>query len=146
MKNIVAYILESYIIPVDIKAVQDFLISHYKVKTWEECIDKQKYGDCKKICDLITKKFPNMFDNLYDCNIDFSPIAIKKINDNDDMFGNHYVLSNNRKLYDFAKGANSINGVYVLTQFEDMHDKYDVRLTSKEQKLIKSKISRYIKK
>lgn len=146
MKHIKEYILESSN-PIDLNAVKDFLIKSAKVSTWEECIDKQKFGDCDNICRKIAKQFPDMFDSMYDCNVDYSPIAVKKLKDsgdNGEMFGNHYILARKGILYDFAKGANSINGIYLLTQEDDMKDKYNIKLSAGEKKQIKDKIKRYI--
>lgn len=132
---------------IDIDKIKDFLIKKYKVSTWEECIDVQEFGDCNKICKLIVKKFPNTFDSLYDCSVDYSKIAIEKLNDLGDdgeMYGNHYLLSRKRTLYDFAKGTNTISGIYLLTQYDDMKDKYKIKLSSNEKKCIKEKIKRYL--
>lgn len=141
MQKINIYIKEA-LSKVDIEKVKDFLIKKYHVSTWEECIDKQKFGDCRKICTMIWKEFPDMFDNAYDIDIDYTPIAMKKLNDNGEDFGNHYVLQKGSKIYDFARGANCYNGIYLLTQYEDMHDKYDVVFTKTEEKCIKNKIKR----
>ena len=142
MQKINIYIKEA-LSKVDIEKVKDFLIKKYHVSTWEECIDKQKFGDCRKICTMIWKEFPDMFDNAYDIDIDYSDIANKKTNDGI-TFGNHYVLQKGSKIYDFARGANCYNGVYLLTQYEDMHDKYDVIFTKAEEKYIHNKIQRIL--
>ena len=142
MINITTYIKES-LNQLDIDAVKKFLIKKYKVSTWEECVDAQKFGDCRKICTMIWKKFPGMFDDAYDIYIDYSDIANKKKNDGI-TFGNHYVLQKGSKIYDFARGANCYNGVYLLTQYEDMHDKYDVVFTKAEEKCINNKILRLL--
>ena len=146
MKSIDTYIKES-LNAVDVDAVKDFLIKKYKASSWEECVDSQKFGDCRKVCSMIIKKFPGMFDCMYDCSVEYSEIAVKKLNsigDYGEMWGNHYVLSKNRVLYDFGKGTNTISGVYLLTQYNDMKDKYTVKLSNKEQKCIKDKIKRII--
>lgn len=137
MENLSNFINESKLSENNINRVKKFLIDYYKVNTWEECVDKQKYGDCKKICTLIKRQFPLLF-NKYalDIHFDFSEIAKKLINDDGDMYGNHFVLTKGQIMYDFARGANCINGIYVLTQKEDNSDKYDVILTDKEKELI----------
>lgn len=143
MNNLSNYINEA-LSKVDIERVKDFLIKKYHVSTWEECVDAQKFGDCRKICTMIWKKFPGMFDDAYDIYIDYTPIAMKKLNDNCEDFGNHYVLQKGSKIYDFARGANCYNGIYLLTQYEDMHDKYDVIFTKAEEKCINNKIKRLL--
>ena len=147
MKHIKEYILESQLIDLDVEAVKNYLCQTSNSKDWNECVDKQKFGDCDKVCRKIAKKFPKMFDGMYDCSVDYSQIAIKKLKDNGDngeMFGNHYILSRNGTLYDFAKGCNTIDGIYLLTQKDDMSDKYKVTLSKGEKEQIKDKIRRYI--
>lgn len=141
MKSINNYINES-LNKIDIDAIKNFLIKKYKVSTWEECIDSQKFGDCRKIVKSILMKFNNLFDTALDIYIDYSPIAQKLINDDEDMFGNHYVLVKGNKIYDFARGANCIDGIYVLTQKEDNSDKYNIIFTKEEEKLITNKYKR----
>jgi len=144
MKTLNNYIKES-LDELDINLIKDFLIKYYKVSTWEECVDKQKFGDCDKLCRKIFKKFPNTFDYLYDLNLKYSKIAMEKLRalgDTGEDFGNHYVLVRNNHIYDFGKGTNTINGIYLLTQREDMKDKYNIHLSKEEQNCIESKIRR----
>lgn len=120
-----------------IEKVKKYLMSYYKTNTWKECIDKQKYGDCKKICKLIVNEFPKMF-NKYalDIYFDFSENAKILINDDKLMYGNHYVLVKDGIYYDFGRGANCINDIYVMTQYVNNSDKYDVVMTNNEKECI----------
>ncbi len=123
--------------------IKEFLIKHFNANSWENYVDIQQFGDCAMLCELINKNFPNVFDCIYNCDVDYSPIAIKKLNDIGDfgeMFGNHYILSRKGVLYDFGKGTNSINGIYTLTQKDDMSDKYKVNLSKGEKNQIIDKI------
>ena len=145
MKNITTYIIESKLSSLDIDAVKNFVMKIYKASTWEEAVDKQKFGDCEKLCRKIFKQFPNMFEYLYDLDLNYSKLAVKKLNDKGDhaeMWGNHYVLVRNGQMFDFGKGTNTINEVYLLTQYNDMKDKYTIHLSKKEQECIESKIKR----
>lgn len=145
MKSLNKYLSESTLDELDIDAIKQYLIKLYKVSTWEECVDKQKFGDCEKLCRKIFKKFPNTFDYLYDLDLNYSKIAMKKLRATGDYeadFGNHYVLVRNSHMYDFGKGTNTYNGVYLLTQREDMKDKYNIHLSKEEQECIQSKILR----
>lgn len=145
MKQLSTYICESKtkISNKNIERIKQFLISKYHVNTWEECIDKQVYGTCREICKLIVKEFPNVFDRYaLDIYCDFSDIAIKLINDDEEPCGNHYVLTKGKTIYDFARGANCINGIYVLTQMEDNSDKYDIVFTDAEKELINITVKR----
>jgi len=143
VKKLNQYIKES-LSQVDIDKVKKFLINKYHVSTWEECVDKQKYGDCDKIVKSIWNNFYYMFDTPVDIKIIFSDIAKKLIDDDDEMNGNHYVLKKDNKYYDFARGANCINGIYVLTQKEDNSDKYDIIFTKEEEDLIVDKYKRLL--
>lgn len=134
MKNINTYITES-LNKVDIDKVKSFLMKRYHVSTWEECIDAQKFGQCTKIVKAIWEKFYKVFDCPVELKLDFSKQAQELINDGDEMCGNHYVLKKDDKYYDFARGANCINGIYTLTQ-NNNKDKYDIILTKEEEKCI----------
>ena len=125
-----------------IKEIKNFLINCYKVTTWEECIDHMKFGHCKTICKLIAKQFPNTFTKMISITFDYSPEAISLLNDNEDMFGNHYILCIGNNMYDFARGCNCINGIYVMTQNNNL-DKYDITLTEAENDLIISYVNYY---
>lgn len=141
MKKINLYIQES-LNKVDIDKIKDFLIKKYKVSTWEECIDKQEFGTCEKIVKVIWENFYKMFDCAVDIDINYSEQAQELINDNKEMNGNHYVLKKDGKYYDFARGANCINGIYVLTQNWNK-DKYNIILTKEEENLIVNKYRRF---
>lgn len=140
MKQLSGYI-KTKISNKNINLVKDFLIKYFNVNSWEEYVDSLENGDCRKVCDLIRKKFPNLFDKMLDnIFIDYSEIAQRKIHDNGEMYGNHYVLTKGGQIYDFARGANCINGIYVLTQREDNLDKYDILFTDYEKNLIYNEI------
>ena len=95
MKSISTYITESNLGPLDIDAVKNFVMKMYKASTWKEAVDKQKFGDCEKLCRKIFKQFPDMFEYLYDLDLNYSKLAVKKLNDKGDhaeMWGNLTVL------------------------------------------------------
>lgn len=140
MKNLNNYIKES-LEQSNIDKVKNFLIKKYKVSTWEECVDKQKLGECNKIVKWIWENFYEFFDCPVEIIVEYSEQAQELINDNEEMNGNHYVLKKDGKYYDFARGANCINGIYTLTQ-NNNKDKYDIVLTKEEEKLIIDKYKR----
>lgn len=142
MKALNEYITESLLNTVDIEAIKKFLIKRAKVSSWEECVDKQEFGTCDKIVKVIWENFYEMFDCPVDLKINYSKQAQELINDNGEMNGNHYVLKKNNKYYDFARGANCINGIYVLTQ-KSNKDKYDIIFTKEEEKCIVNKYKRF---
>lgn len=143
MKTLTEYIIESSLNQVDIEAIKKFLIKRAKVSSWEECVDKQEFGTCDKIVKSIWENFYEMFDCPVELIIDYSTQAQELINDNEEMNGNHFVLKKDNKYYDFARGANCINGIYVLTQNENK-DKYDIILTKEEENLITDKYKRFL--
>lgn len=137
MRSLKSYIHKSKLSYKDIESVKNFLIEHYHVNSWKEYIDQQQYGQCKKICKVIKKQFPDLFDEfLLNIYYDFSDIAKQLINDDLPMNGNHYVLTKGKTMYDFARGTNCINGIYCLTQNQDNSDKYNILFTDKEINLI----------
>ena len=76
---------------------------------------------------------------------DFSDIAKHLIDDNKPMNGNHYILIKGNKWYDFARGANCINGIYVLTQYKNNSYKYNIIFTNSEKDLVNISINLKIK-
>lgn len=129
----------------NINLIKEFLIKYYKVNTWEECINNMNYGDCRKICKLIIKQFPEMFDKyLINVAFDYSPQAIELINDDGQMYGNHYLLMKGNYYYDFSRGCNCVNGIYVLTQNNNL-DKYDIEFSEGENDLIVMEVKEPIK-
>ena len=145
MKNLNIYLIESSLEPLNINSVKEFVMKLYGASTWEECVDKQKFGECENLCRKIFKKFPKMFEYLYDLDLNYSKIAMKKLREKGDTgeaFGNHYVLVRNSHIYDFGKGTNTYNGIYLLTQYEDMKDKYKITFSKEEETCISSKIKR----
>lgn len=141
MKQLSNYIKES-LNKSDIDVVKKFLMKKYKVSTWEECIDKQKFGDCDKIVRSIWENFYESFDCPVEIHIEYSKQAQELINDDGEMNGNHYVLKKDGKYYDFARGANCINDIYVLTQ-NNNKDKYDIVLTKEEENCIIDRYKRF---
>jgi len=120
----------------NIELIKKFLIDYYKVNTWEECVDLMKFGQCQKLCRLIYKQFPNLFKNhLLNVVCDYSEQAQQLINDDEDMYGNHFLLVCGSHWYDFARGCNCINEIYVLTHNNNI-DKYDIEFSDKEKELI----------
>ena len=123
---------------VDVEKIKSFLMDRYNSSTWEEFVDSQKMGDCKEIVRLIWDTFPEMFSYPVEIFVDYSKQAKQLINDEKQMKGNHFVLQNGDTYYDFARGSNCINGVYVLTQ-KNNEDKYDIIFTPGEVECITNK-------
>ena len=111
------------------------MLNRYNASTWNDFIDNQKMGGCKEIVKLIWTNFSEMFDYPVEIFINYSDQAKNLIDDNKEMRGNHFVLLNGTTYYDFARGSNCINGIYVLTQ-KDNEDKYDIIFTPEEEKYI----------
>ena len=123
---------------VDVEKIKTFLLNRYNASTWNDFIDNQKMGGCKEIVKLIWTNFSEMFDCPVEIFINYSDQAKNLIDDNKEMRGNHFVLLNGTTYYDFARGSNCINGIYVLTQ-KNNEDKYDIIFTPEEEKCIYSR-------
>ena len=111
------------------------MLNRYNISTWNDFVDNQKMGGCKEIVKLIWTNFSEMFDYPVEIFINYSDQAKNLIDDNKEMRGNHFVLLNGSTYYDFARGSNCINGIYVLTQ-KNNEDKYDIIFTPEEEKCI----------
>jgi hypothetical protein len=120
---------------VDVEKIKTFLLNRYNVSTWNDFVDNQKLGDCKEIVKLIWTNFSEMFNYPVEIFINYSDQAKNLIKDGKEMKGNHFVLLNGKTYYDFARGSNCINGIYVLTQ-NNNEDKYDIVFTPEEEECI----------
>ena len=138
----------------DIEAIKRHLIKLSKSSSWEECIEKQKFGNCTRIVSNIYRgKFGKMFDMIGEVYVNYNKNACKKCAElgdeyfithpENEWFGNHYVLIRDGKIYDFAKGANSILGVYLLDKPAG-EMKYDVEWSKDEYNKITKSYYRYM--
>ena len=123
---------------IDVEKIKTFLLNRYNASTWNDFVDNQKMGDCKEIVKLIWTNFSEMFNRPEEIFINYSDQAKNLIDDNKEMRGNHFVLLNGTTYYDFARGSNCINGIYVFTQ-KNNYDKYNINYTTEEKKCIYSK-------
>ena len=123
---------------VDVNKVKRFLIEYFEVNTWEECVKMQinNHYDEKTILKAIVEKFPGMFDKMINMSFEYSKIAIEKLNESDDAWSGQYLLAKNKTWYNFLKGLMVVDDVYIMTQFEDSHDVYDVKFSPEEKELV----------
>lgn len=110
----------------DIEQVKEELLKLFKFNSWNEFIDFQKAGQCDYIAKLVCKLFPKF--KMVSVYVDISPEARKKMGPGY-TFAIHYLNKLNGKYYDFAKGTNCYEGIYIL---DGLGDKYDVNITLKE--------------
>lgn len=110
----------------NIEQVKEELIKLFKFNSWNEFIDFQKAGQCDYIAKLVCKLFPKF--KMVSVYVDISPEAKKKMSPGY-TFAIHYLNKLNGKYYDFAKGSNCYEGVYIL---DGLGDKYDVNVTPEE--------------
>lgn len=136
---------------VDIDKVKNFLITRYKASSWEDFTDnKIKLGDCKKIAKAVYCKFKDMFEGVLEIYVTYNRDAClecKKLGDKffneepeSEWVGNHFVVYRDNIIYDFSKGANCIEGIYLLDK-PNSKSKYEVEWSEEEYSLIqKNKI------
>ena len=55
MNNIINHNINT--MRLNVNEVKKYLMSIYDAENWQECVNKQKYGDCIRICKMILKKF-----------------------------------------------------------------------------------------
>ena len=110
----------------DIEQVKEELIKLFKFNSWNEFIDFQKAGQCDYIAKAVCRLFPKF--KMVSVYIDISSEARKKMGPGY-TFAIHYLNKLNNVYYDFAKGSNCYDGVYIL---DGLGDKYDVNVTPEE--------------
>ena len=110
----------------NIEQVKEELLKLFKFNSWNEFIDFQKAGQCDYIAKLVCRLFPKF--KMVSVYVDISPEARKKMSP-EYTFAIHYLNKLNGKYYDFAKGTNCYEDVYIL---DGLGDKYDVNITPEE--------------
>ena len=112
----------------DIETVKNELLKLFKISTWNEFIDMQKTGQCDFISKAVCRLFPKF--KMVSVYVNLSDEAKKKMNPGY-TYATHFLNKLNNKYYDFGKGTNCYEGVYVL---EGLGNKYDVNVTEDEAK------------
>lgn len=110
----------------NIEQVKEELLKLFKFNSWNEFIDFQKTGQCDYIAKVVCKLFPKF--KMVSVYVDISPDAKKKMGPGY-TYAIHYLNKLNDTYYDFAKGANCYDGVYIL---DGLGNKYDVNVTLAE--------------
>lgn len=113
----------------DIELVKNELLKLFKINSWKEFIDLQQTGQCVFISKAVCRLFPKF--KLVSVIVNFSAEANRKTNNPDETIASHFLNKLGNKYYDFGKGTNCYEGVYVL---DGLGDKYDVNITDKEAK------------
>ena len=109
----------------DIEEVKAELLKLFKCNSWEEFIDIQSPGQCDFISKAVCRLFPKF--KMVSVFVKISQEA-KKV-DPGLTHATHFLNKLNSKYYDFGKGSNCYDGVYVL---EGLGNKYDVNVTEEE--------------
>jgi hypothetical protein len=91
----------------------------------------QQTGQCSTIAKAVCRLFPRV--KMVSAIINFSDLAKLEINDDEEMNCVHYFNKIGNEFYDFGKGTNRYNNVYVMKGDGDI---YDVTFTNKELNLI----------
>lgn len=112
----------------DINDVKNELLKLFKFNSWNEFIDLQKAGQCDFIAKAVCRLFPKF--KMVSVYVELSKDAKEKMAPGS-TFAVHYLNKLNGKYYDFGKGSNCYDGIYVL---EGLGNKYDVEITDEEAK------------
>ena len=119
------------IIDLLIAHIKQQILKYFNKSNWTEYIDSLEFGQCQKIAKIVYLCCPSLI-KIYSGSETFAPESIKQLNelgDHGEMVGNHYIVKIYDKFYDFGKGANTINGVYLIGTNEE---KYSVEMTEQE--------------
>lgn len=118
----------------NIEDVKSELLKLFKIDTWNEFINMQKAGQCDFISKAVCRLFPKF--KMISVYVNFSEEAKKKMSPGY-TFAIHFLNKLNNKYYDFGKGTNCYEGVYVL---EGLGNKYDVNITDEEAKMFEKEM------
>ena len=112
----------------NIEDVKSELLKLFKINTWNEFIDLQKSGQCDFISKAVCRLFPKF--KMVSVYVNISEEAKKKMSSGY-TFSTHFLNKLGNKYYDFGKGTNRYEGIYVL---EGLGNIYDVNITEEEAK------------
>lgn len=112
----------------NIEKVKEELLKLFKINTWDEFINIQKSGQCDFISKAVCRLFPKF--KMVSVYVNISDEAKKKMGPGF-TFATHFLNKLGNKYYDFGKGTNCYDNVYIL---EGLGDKYDVNITEAEEK------------
>lgn len=102
--------------------IKEALIKLSGASDWRAFINSQKVGDCSFIAKSVAKMFPKM--KMYSVIVNFSEQAISQMEPQTDpnMFTcTHFLNRCKDQYFDFGKGTNRYEGVYVLDGLDDMY-------------------------
>lgn len=118
----------------DIEQVKEELLKLFKFSTWKEFIDLQEAGQCDFIAKAVCRLFPKF--KMVSVYVDYSEEAKEKSNSGY-TYATHFLNKLGNTYYDFGKGTNVYDGVYIL---EGLGNIYDVTLTDQEIKQFKNEM------
>lgn len=99
-----------------IEYIQNQLLLYFNKNSWEKYVDSLRFGQCQLIAKIVYNICPTKVE-IYEVEEHFCKNSIKQlqlIGDSDLMCGTHYIVKINNIFYDFAKGANTINNIYLV--------------------------------
>jgi len=112
----------------DIEDVKKELLKLFKISSWNEFIDLQKAGQCDFISKVVCRLFPKF--KMVSVYVNISEEAKKKTTF-EYTYATHFLNKLGKKYYDFGKGTNCYDGVYIL---DGVGNKYDVNVSDEESK------------
>ena len=111
--------------------IKQQLLKYFNKTTWEEYIDSLKFGQCQKIAKIVYFCCPQLVE-IYSGTEQFPQDVITQLNalcDNNEMIATHYIVKINDRFYDFGKGANTVNNIYLIGTNKE---KYNIEMTEAE--------------
>lgn len=109
--------------------VKEFLLNTFKHNSWDSFIKVQPYGFCLELALLISTKFPQVKLICGDGGLSKKAAVKLKAKSIADKQFVHYFNKIGNTYYDFGKGTNTENGVYLLLGLGDVNS---VELTQEE--------------
>lgn len=114
---------------VSAEQVKSFLCEVFGFGDWKSLVKSQVYGTCLETSRLIHMKFPQVKIVCGDGSVSKSAAKKLKATSVADKQFVHYFNKVGNTYFDFGKGTNTENGVYLL---DKLGDQFSVELTEKE--------------
>lgn len=106
---------KAYLKNLSIQNIKNYILRTLKRNSWEQYIYTLDFGQCDLVAFLVAHIDPSKI-KIYQVQETYCQGAVDALHQNGDygdMFGNHFINKIGDTYYDFGKGANQIDDIYL---------------------------------
>lgn len=106
---------KAYLKDLSIQNIKNYILRTLKRNSWEQYTYTLDFGKCDLVAFLVAHIDPSKI-KIYQVQETYCQGAVDALHQNGDygdMFGNHFINKIDNTYYDFGKGANQIDDIYL---------------------------------